>query len=201
MVASTAAATRNTAPMAAPEAPRSSIRSGTRTSITPAKSAGIVNSQKPAITAGLRSVRSIARMPGLGSGSTPGIDHAQAASPTASTETALKTASGLSRVAAPPSTGPSSTPTIAALSAAPISSPRRSTGAADTSHAMPAAHMHAPPIPWMKRAPSSSTMCPANANARLDSPSIASPAIRVGFTPQRIASQPAGSAPTNVPAG
>ena len=65
MIASTAADTRNTAPMAAPEAPRSSIRSGTSTSITPAKSAGIVNSQKPAITAGRRSVRSIARTPGL----------------------------------------------------------------------------------------------------------------------------------------
>jgi hypothetical protein len=177
------------------------MRRGTRTSITPAKSAGIVNSQNPAITAGRRSARSIAAMPGLASGSTPGIDQAQNASTIARTDTALNTASGLSSVAAPPSTGPSSTPTIAALSAAPIISPRRSTGDADTSHAMPAAHMHAPPMPWMKRAPSSSTMCPANANARLERPSIASPVISVGLTPQRIASQPAGSAPTNVPAG
>ena len=66
---------------------------------------------------------------------------------------------------------------------------------------MPAAHMQAPPIPWMKRAPSSSTMCPAKAKARLERPSNASPVISVGLTPQRIASQPAGSAPTNVPAG
>ena len=46
-------------------------------------------------------------MPGLSSGSTPGIDHAQPASTAAaSTDTALNTASGLSTVAAPPSTGP-----------------------------------------------------------------------------------------------
>ena len=41
----------------------------------------------------------------------------------------------------------------------------------------------------------------ANANTRLVTPSIASPVSSVGLTPQRIASQPAGSAPTNVPAG
>jgi hypothetical protein len=61
--------------------------------------------------------------------------------------------------------------------------------------------MQAPPIPWMKRAPSSSTMCPANAKARLDRPSMTNPVISVGLTPQRIASHPAGSAPRKVPAG
>jgi len=86
-------------------------------------------------------------------------------------------------------------------SAAPISSPRRSGGDADTSHAIPADHMHAPPTPWMKRAVSSSTTVWANANPRLDSPSMESPSSSVGFTPQRVASQPEGSAPTNVPAG
>ena len=104
-------------------------------------------------------------------------------------------------MAAPPSTGPSSTPTIAALSAAPIISPRRSTGAAETSHAIPAAHMQAPPTPWMKRAVSSTTTLLANAKPRLASPSMASPSSSVGLTPQRAASQPDGSAPTNVPAG
>ncbi len=160
-----------------------------------------MNSQNPAITAGRRIARSSARTPGLSSGSTPGIDHAQPASTAATSATELNTASGLSTVAAPPSTGPRSTPTIAALSAAPISSPRRSVGAAHTSQAIPAAHMHAPPIPWTKRAASSRTMWLANANTRLVTPSIASPVSSVGLTPQRIASQPAGSAPTNVPAG
>ncbi len=66
---------------------------------------------------------------------------------------------------------------------------------------MPAAHMQAPPTPWIKRAVSSTTMLPANANARLDKPSIESPSSSVGFTPQRVASHPDGSAPRNVPAG
>ena len=90
---------------------------------------------------------------------------------------------------------------MAAPSAEPISSPRRSAGAADTSQVMPAAHMHAPPMPWAKRARSSSTMFPANAKARLVTPSSASPVSSVGLTPKRAASQPAGSAPAKVPAG
>ena len=199
--ASTAALTRNTRPIVVPAAPRSSSRSGTSTSTTPLKSAGSVNTQNPISTAGRPSARSIAPIPGLASGSTPGIVHAQTASPPATTATALNTTSGLSTVAAPPSTGPSSTPTIAALRAAPISSPRRSTGAADISHAIPAAHMQAPPTPWMKRAVSSTTTLPANAKLMLASPSMASPSSSVGLTPQRAASQPDGSAPTNVPAG
>jgi hypothetical protein len=104
-------------------------------------------------------------------------------------------------VAAPPSTGPNSTPTIAAASAEPISSPRRSCGAADTSQAMPEAHMKAPPTPCTKRAASSSTMLSANPNTRLVTPSIARPHISVGFTPQRAASQPPGREPAKVPAG
>ena len=67
-------------------------------------------------------------------------------------DTPLNTTSGPTTVAAPPSTGPSSTPTMAAARAEPISSPRRSAGAADTSHVIPAAHMQAPPMPWTKRA-------------------------------------------------
>jgi hypothetical protein len=114
-----------------------------------------VKIQKPISTAGRPRARSIARTPALGSGSTPGIVQAQTASPPATSATKLKTASGLRTVAAPPSTGPSSTPMIAALRAEPISSPRRSAGEANISHAIPADHMHAPPTPWMKRA------CPA----------------------------------------
>jgi hypothetical protein len=90
---------------------------------------------------------------------------------------------------------------IAAASAEPISSPRRSAGAADTSQAIPAAHMQAPPMPWTKRAASSSWMLLANAKTRLVTPSSERPSRRVGLTPQRAASQPPGTLPTKVPAG
>ncbi len=198
---STAAVTRKIAPIAAPVAPSSSSRSGASTSITPANSAGSVKSQKPASTSRRRSAPTSAGRPGLGAGGTPGVRQAHVARPAATTDTPLKTTSGPTTVAAPPSTGPSSTPNIAAASADPISSPRRSAGAAETSQVIPAAHMNAPPMPWTKRAASSSTMWFAKPKARLVTPSRPSPASRVGFTPQRAASQPAGSAPANVPAG
>ena len=105
-----------------------------------------------------RSAPTSAARPELGSGTTPGVRQAQAASPAATTDTPVKTTSGPTTVAAPPRTGPKSTPTIAAASAEPISSPRRSAGAADRSQVMPAAHMKAPPMPWTKRAASSTTM-------------------------------------------
>ena len=201
ITASPAAVIRKIAPMAAPLAPRSSSRSGPSTSITPANSAGSVNSQKPASTAGLRSADDSCESTAPGSGSTPGVTHAHPASAAAPTATALNTISGPTTVAAPPSTGPSNTPMIAAASAEPISSPRRSGGAAETSQAMPAAHMQAPPTPWMKRAASSSTMWFANANTRLVTPSSPSPSSSVGLTPQRAASQPLGTAAAKVPAG
>src|ERR671916_306751 len=199
--ASTPAVTRNIAPIAGPLAPRSSSRSGTSTSITPANSAGSVKSQKPASTGRRRMAASSAPRPGLGSGATPGICQAQAPRPTATRATPPNTISGPTRVAAPPSTGPNRTPTIAAASAAPIISPRRSGGDAETSQAIPAAHMNAPPTPCTKRAASSRTMLFANPKTRLVTPSIARPQISVGLTPQRAASQPPGSDPAKVPAG
>ena len=74
ITASPAAVIRKIAPMAAPLAPRSSSRSGPSTSITPANSAGSVNSQKPASTAGLRSADDSCESTAPGSGSTPGVD-------------------------------------------------------------------------------------------------------------------------------
>ncbi len=139
--------------------------------------------------------------PGLGSGATPGIRKAQATSPAATTATPLNTTSGPTSVAAPPNTGPNRSPMIAAASADPISSPRRSGGEAETSQAIPAAHMNAPPTPCTKRAASSRTMWFANPNTRLVTPSIATPQISVGLTPHRAASQPPGSEPAKVPAG
>ena len=66
---------------------------------------------------------------------------------------------------------------------------------------MPAAHMQAPPMPWTKRAASSSSIVFAKAKTRLVMPSSRRPSRSVGLTPQRAASQPAGMLPTNVPAG
>ena len=128
-----------------------------------------MNSQKPASTSRRASARSTAGSPGLGSGGTPG-SRPRPARPgrRATTATPLNTTSGADHASrrrrAP---GPNSTPTIAAPSAEPISSPRRSAGAADTSQAMPAAHMQAPPMPWTKRAASSSTIVLAKPKTRL----------------------------------
>ncbi len=98
----------------------------------------------------------------------PGVARAHTASPTASTPTPENTNWGLVWVAAPPSTGPSSTPKMAAPSAVPINSPRRSAGAAAISHAKPPAHEHAPPMPCTKRMASSNTMSFAKPKATLD---------------------------------
>jgi hypothetical protein len=61
--------------------------------------------------------------------------------------------------------------------------------------------MQAPPIPWTKRAASSTSMVFAKAKTRLATPSSPSPSMSVGLTPQRAASQPAGMLPAKVPAG
>ena len=187
--------------MTAPEAPSSSSRSGARTSSTPAKIAGRVKSQNATITDRLRSARPTARIPALGSAGIPGMLQAQAASPAASTATPLNTIFGLSSVARPPRAGPSSTPTIAAPSAEPITVPRWSAGDALTSQARPPAHEQAPPTPCAKRAMSSRSTLWAKPNTRLVTASNASPRSTVGLTPTRAASQPAGSDPTSVPAG
>ncbi len=140
-------------------------------------------------------------MPALRSGGQPGSVQAQVASRAASSDTSANTTSGPTTVAAPPITGPNSTPTIAAPSAEPISSPRRSGGEIPTSQARPPAHIAAPPSPWTKRARSSTTALSAKPKARLETPSSISPPSSVGLTPTRIAIQPDGIEPSSVPAG
>ena len=98
-------------------------------------------------------------------------------------------------------TGPNSAPATAAASAVPMYWPRRSRGAVPINHPSAPAHEAAPPMPWTKRATSSTTMSSAKAKATLDTTSRPSPSSTVGRTPTRAAIQPPGSAPTNVPAG
>ena len=136
-----------------------------------------------------------------GSGAAAGIDHAHAPRITATTATPLNTSSGPTTVAAPPSTGPRRTPTIAAPSAEPITPPRRSEGVAHTSQARPAAHEQAPPTPWAKRAASSRITCWAKPKITLVIPMSARPVRSMGFTPKRAAAHPAGIEARNVPAG
>ena len=79
--------------------------------------------------------------------------------------------------ASEPTTGPNSAPITAAPNATPSSSPRRCTGAIVASQARPAAQVHAPAMPWMKRAPSSSGAAEAKPKTRVDTLIRASPAI------------------------
>ena len=203
ITASTAALTRNTAPIVAPATPRSSSRSGTSTSITPANSAGIVNIQKPSSTAGRASERGASLgCPGSPRARQPASSRSRRRAPRRPPRTALNTASGLSTVAAPPRTGPSSTPTMAALSAAPISSPRRSGGDADD-EPRHAGRPHARATDALDEAGGveQHDVCRRTRSRGSRARASRARASSVGFTPQRVASQPDGSAPTNVPAG
>ncbi len=199
--ASIAAASRNVAAIVAAPAPRSSRRSGASTSSVPNISPTSTTSHIPIAILGSRSpastIRTDVRGPARGGG--VAAAHTSSAAPTAATP--LNTTSGPSVAAAPPSTGPHSAPTIAAAIAEPISSPRRSRGAALISQPTAPAHDAAPPTPWTKRATSSTTMLCAKANASEETTSVVSPSRTVGRTPIRDASQPPGSAARNVPAG
>ncbi len=125
---------------------------------------------------------------------------AQAASAAAKAAAAPNTGSVPSSTAAPPITGPKKIPTIAAPMAPPISCPRRSRGAAPTSHARLAAHEQAPPTPWKKRATSRTTTFSATPKMTLVTARRPSPVSSARLTPKRTASQPPGSAPARVPA-
>ena len=197
---STAAAARKTAPIVTPLAPRSSRRSGTSTSITPENRAGRVKSQTAMSTPGFFIASPSSLQPALSARGPAGVSAATAKRAAATTAISENTSCGLVLVAAPPSTGPSSTPTMAAPSAEPISSPRRSRGVRAISQASPPAHVHAPPRPCTNRAESSTTMSFATPNVTLEPRSRPRPSSIVRLAPARPASQPAGSAPSRVPA-
>ena len=133
--------------------------------------------------------------------SEPGIASAHSSNIVARTPTPENTSSGLVSVAAPPITGPRSTPNSAAPSAPPIACPRRSGAVTPISHASAPAHVHAPPTPWTKRAASSTPILSAWPKATLVAAISDSPVTAVALAPMRPASQPAGSEATSVPAG
>ncbi len=83
---------------------------------------------------------------------------AATATPIATTPTALNTGPVPSTDAMPPSTGPSSAPAMATPSTVPMSCPLRPAGATAMSHASAAVHANALPMPWRKRAVSSTTI-------------------------------------------
>ena len=74
-----------------------------------------------------------------------------------------------------PTTGPNSAPPIAAASAEPISSPRRSAGATSVSHVSPAAQVKELDTPCRKRAVSSSHSVCASPNRTVVATSAVEP--------------------------
>ncbi len=103
--------------------------------------------------------------------------------------------------AIPPTTGPNSAPPIAAASAEPISSPRRSAGAISVSHVSAAVHVKELDTPCANRAVSSSHSLCASPNRTVVAISPPSPISAARLTPSREVAIPPGSAPTNVPSG
>ena len=81
----------------------------------------------------------------------------------------------------------------------PINSPRRSRGAAATSHASPPVQANALPTPWPNRATYSTQALSARPNAMLVATISARPASTVVLTPALTARRPLGSAPTKPP--
>ena len=198
--ASIAAAQKNAAPTPTPEAPRSLRRSGISTSNAPDSTDGMTTSQKANITGALSIAATTARTLGIPPAGIPGAGATHAARTPATTATPQKTTLGPVTEAMLPTTGPSRIPKIAAASAAPIISPRRSAGVAAKSQPSAPVQAQAPPRPSAKRAMSRTTTFSANAKTTLATPSRLRPARIVGLKPIRAARNPDGRAATRVPA-
>ena len=117
------------------------------------------------------------------SGAAGGVRSAQTASSVPTTATPQNVGAMPTASASVPTAGPASAPAMAAPMAVPIISPRRSRGAAPATQAMAPAHDAAPPMPWRKRAATSTANESANANARLESTISVSPRTTVARTP------------------
>ena len=153
----------------------------------PKTSPGTAISQIPPATRPSRSAASNSRVVGVPSGAAGGVRSAQIDSSTPTTATPQNTGAIPKASASAPSTGPTSDPAIAAPSAVPIISPRRSRGAAPATQASAPAHDAAPPMPWTKRAASSTAIESAKAKATLDTLISPSPSSTVARTPARAA--------------
>ena len=106
--------------------------------MTPSRNAASETSQNPDTTSRTRGAARRA-LSGCGSsaGLAAGVAHARAPSAMPPAASTAKAVAGPTTDASPPSTGPRSAPAIAAPMVMPISSPRRSFGAAAISHARP----------------------------------------------------------------
>ena len=141
-----------------------------------------------------------ARIGGRSSACALGIVPAHAASPSAVAATAENAGPVPTTDAMPPSTGPRRAPPTAAPIAMPISSPRRWRGEADTSHVSAPVQAKADPMPWPKRARSSSHSESPHPKMALVAARTSSPTIDVAFAPSLVTIQPDGIAATNPPA-
>ena len=82
----------------------------------------------------------------------------------------------------------------------PITEPRFSSGAAVISQVSAPDQISAPAMPWMKRAESSRPIWSTWPKTRLATPSSSSPPMTVRRGPTRLATKPAGSEASSVPA-
>ncbi len=85
-------------------------------------------------------------------------------------------------------------------SAVPITRPRLSSGEEVISQVSAPDQIKAPAMPWVKRAASSSSISSTWPKMRLETPSSNRPAITVRRGPTRLATKPAGSEASSVPA-
>ena len=198
---STSAAHRNVAAITVPDTPSLDNRSGASTSIVPKAIPASAISQLPIMTCLSRRAGSAARSGCGACGRGDGTVNATTIRNTSATEAAEKAAPVPTALATAPTTGPNSAPTTAAPSAVPSNSPRRDSGAAVASQESAAVQVQAPPIPWTKRAASSSPADALQPKASVDTPISARPSTATPRSPNRATSAPLGNEPISVPAG
>jgi hypothetical protein len=192
---------RNVAAITVPDPPSRDSRSGARTSITPKAMPASAISHMPMTTCWSRSAGSAARSGCGASGRGDGITNATPIRAAPAMEAAENAGPVPTALATAPTTGPNSAPITAAPSPVPSSSPRRSSGAAVTSQASPAAQVHAPPMPWTNRAASSTAAAELHPKISVDTLIRARPSTATARSPSRAMAAPLGSEPISVPAG
>ena len=179
---------------------RSSIRSGTSTSIAPNISDGTATKAVAIITGRVTIAAATSASVWRSGGGDSGVRQTSTPNPAEIARTAPKTASVPTSAARAPRAGPIRAPATAVPSAVPITEPRRSGGAVVISQVSAPDQISAPATPWQKRAASSSAISLPKPKATLESPSSARPASTVRRGPARLASNPAGSEASRVPA-
>ncbi len=104
-------------------------------------------------------------------------------------------------LATAPTTGPRSAPATEEPSATPSALPRRSAGVPAASQAIAPDQVQAPPMPWARRAVSSTTIELPKPKTSVAPLMRKSPVTTAALTPRRLATTPLGKEPTMVPRG